>query len=125
MTRRLAPMRARSWQRGLLSGVCIVVFGLGCAGKARAAAPVTVEINQFQFFPREITVEAGTVVQWTNHDQTVHNIVAPGVKLASPGMDTGDHFDFTFAKPGDYPYVCGLHPHMTGVIHVRAPGNSG
>jgi plastocyanin len=124
MNRRLVPRAAGGLQLAVLLGSCVLP-GFGRADEARAATPVTVEINQFQFFPRELTVEAGTVVQWMNHDQTVHNIVAPGAKLASPGMDTGDHFDFTFAKPGDYPYLCGLHPHMTGIIHVRAPGNSG
>ena len=122
---RLAPLAARGWPLGLMLGVCAVALGLGRSHQARAAAPSTVEINQFQFTPREITVDAGTVVEWLNHDQTVHNIIVPDAKLASPGMDTGDHFDFTFTKPGDYAYLCGLHPHMTGVIHVRAPGNSG
>lgn len=89
------------------------------------AAPVVIEIEQFQFSPREITIDAGTGIEWINHDQTVHNVVSPEARLASPGMDTGDHFDFTFAKPGDYVYRCALHPHMTGVIHVRAAGNSG
>jgi plastocyanin len=116
MRHRITPIAARGWALGLL---------LVCAGQAWSAAPVSVEINQFQFSPREITVEVGTVVQWTNHDQTVHNIIAPDAKLASPGMDTGDHFDFTFAKPGDYSYLCGLHPHMTGIIHVRAPATAG
>jgi plastocyanin len=121
----VALQAARGWLPGLLISVCAVALGLGFAYQARAGAPVTVEINQFQFTPREITVDAGTVVEWLNHDQTVHNIIAPDAKLASPGMDTGDHFDFTFSRPGDYTYLCGLHPHMTGVIHVRAPGNPG
>jgi plastocyanin len=125
VNRRLAPPAARGWRWGLVLGACAAALGFGRAFEARAAAPAIVEINHFQFSPREITVEAGTVVEWTNHDQIVHNIIAPDVKLSSPGMDTGDHFDYTFAKPGDYPYLCGLHPHMTGVIHVRAPGNSG
>ena len=107
----------------LMLGICTVALGLARSHAANAA--VIVEINQFQFSPREITVDVGTVVEWMNHDQTVHNIIAPDAGLASPGMDTGDHVDFTFTKPGDYPYLCGLHPHMTGIIHVRAPGNSG
>ncbi len=122
---RLAPSTARGWLPGLLIGTCAIALGIALARQAHAAAPVTIEISQFQFSPREITIDAGTVVEWMNHDQTVHNIIAPDAKLSSPGMDTGDHFDYTFAKPGDYPYLCGLHPHMTGVIHVRAPGNSG
>jgi plastocyanin len=122
---RLASLASRGWPVALLFAVCAVAAGLGRAGESRAATPVTVEINQFQFTPRELTVEPGTVVQWLNRDQTVHDIIAPQAKLASPGMDTGDHFEFTFATPGDYAYLCGLHPHMTGIVHVRAAGNSG
>jgi plastocyanin len=118
MNRPLAALR-------LVVGVCAAAAGPGRGLEVRAAEPVIVEISQFQFSPREITVDAGTVVEWMNRDQAVHNIIAPDAKLASPGMDTGDHVEFTFTKPGDYPYLCGLHPHMTGIIHVRNPGNSG
>ncbi|HET9864399.1 MAG TPA: cupredoxin family copper-binding protein [Steroidobacteraceae bacterium] len=121
----LASLARRGWHVALLLVVCAVALALGLAQESRAAAPVTIEIDQFQFMPREITVEPGTVVQWMNRDQAVHNVIAPGVQLASPGMDTGDHFAFTFTQPGDYDYLCGLHPHMTGIVHVRAAGNSG
>jgi len=123
--RKLLPLAARAWPLGLLAAVSVVALGLGRACQARAATPVTIEIDQFQFSPHEITVDVGTKIEWINHDQTVHNIVSQQARLASPGMDTGDHFDYTFAQPGDYPYLCGLHPHMTGIVHVRAPGNSG
>jgi plastocyanin len=115
----------RTGSLALVLGVCTVALGLGRNHAAHAASPVIIEINQFQFSPREIIVDVGTVVEWMNHDQTVHNIIAPDARLASPGMDTGDHVEFKFTKPRDYPYLCGLHPHMTGIVHVRAPGNSG
>jgi plastocyanin len=114
-----------NWRATLLFGAASAVLGPGLSHESRAAAPVIIEIDQFRFTPREITIEPGTVVVWLNHDQAVHNVIAPAAKLASPGMDTGDRFDFRFATPGDYAYLCGLHPHMTGIIHVRAPGNSG
>lgn len=120
------PLPVRAWPLGLLFAVAVAVaLGLGRAREVRAATPAIIVIDQFQFSPREITVETGTRIEWINHDQTVHNIVSQPAKFASPGMDTGDHFDFTFANPGDYSYLCALHPHMTGVIHVRASGNSG
>lgn len=99
-----------------------VLFALAPIARATAATPitpVTIGIDHFAFSPAEITVEAGTIVEWANHDQTVHNIILPAAKVSSPGMDTGDHYRFEFDAPGDYPYLCGLHPHMTGVIHVK------
>ena len=98
----------------------LLALGLGAGAPARAAAgPVTVEIDHFVFSPAEITVEAGTIVEWVNHDQTIHNVILTTARVASPGMDTGDHYTFRFDTPGDYPYICGLHPHMTGMVHVK------
>lgn len=116
---------ARAWPLGLLAAVGGLALSLGHAYQARAATPPVIEIDRFQFSPREITIDAGTKIEWINHDQTVHNIVSQGAGFASPGMDTLDHFEFTFTKPGDYPYLCALHPHMTGVVHVRPAGNAG
>ena len=109
MTRRAAPFALAA----------LLAVGLGHGAPVRAATgPVTIEIDHFVFSPAEITVEAGTIVEWVNHDQTVHNIILTTAKSASPGMDTGDHYTFRFDSPGDYPYLCGLHPHMTGMVHV-------
>ena len=100
----------------------LFAVGLGHGARARAAGQVTVGIDHFAFSPAEITIEPGTIVEWVNHDQTIHNIILTTAKVASPGMDTGDHYTYKFDAPGDYPYLCGLHPHMTGIVHVKARG---
>jgi plastocyanin len=103
-----------------LALAALLALGLGPNAPVRAATgPVTIEIDHFVFSPAEITVEAGTIVEWVNHDQTIHNIILTTAKVASPGMDTGDHYAYKFDALGDFPYLCGLHPHMTGVVHVR------
>jgi plastocyanin len=85
-----------------------------------AAEPVTVQISQFQFEPRELTVTPGTTVHWVNKDQTIHNVVTIDGQLASPGLDTDDGYTFVFDHEGDYSYHCSLHPQMLGVVHVKA-----
>jgi len=100
--------------------VALLALGLAPSVPARAGEPVTIAIDHFQFGPDDITVEPGTIVEWVNRDQTIHNIIMPAAKVASPGMDTGDHFTFKFDTAGDFSYLCGLHPHMTGVVHVKA-----
>jgi plastocyanin len=101
----------------------LLAFGLGQNAPTRAASgKVTILIDHFAFSPAEITVEPGTIVEWVNRDQTIHNIIVPTGKLSSPGMDTGDQFTYRFDAAGDFSYLCGLHPHMTGVIHVKAHG---
>ena len=102
-----------------LALAAMLALGLTQNAPARAAGLVTIEIDHFVFTPAEISIEAGTIVEWVNHDQTIHNIILTTAKTASPGMDTGDHYTFKFDAPGDYPYLCGLHPHMTGIIHVK------
>jgi plastocyanin len=91
----------------------------GSPANSAPDAPSPVVIGHFQFSPAEITVEAGTIVEWVNRDQTIHNIILTTAKVSSPGMDTGDHYTHRFDVPGDYPYLCALHPHMTGVVHVK------
>jgi plastocyanin len=87
---------------------------------AAAEAQVTVKIDNFVFGPAAITVAPGTTVTWVNQDDIPHNIVADDRSFKSKVLDTDERFSFTFTKPGEYGYFCGLHPHMTGKVIVRA-----
>jgi len=98
---------------------CLFTMALAGWHTARANEPVVITIDRFQFAPDEITIEPGTTIEWINRDQTVHNIVSSQAKIASPGLDTADRFSFMFDHPGDFTYLCGLHPHMKGIIHVK------
>ena len=33
-------------------------------------------------------------------------------------LDTDDSYSFTFTKAGEFAYICGLHPFMTGKVIV-------
>ena len=91
------------------------------AHSAQAAAPATVAvaIAKFAFEPKEITVAPGTRVVWTNRDDTPHTVTSADKSFASKGLDTGDTFETTLAREGDFAYICTVHPYMTGVVHVR------
>jgi plastocyanin len=39
--------------------------------------------------------------------------------LKSAALDDGDTFSHTFAAPGEYAYICTLHPYMRGKIIVK------
>ena len=88
---------------------------------AASPASVDVDISKFVFNAKEITVAPGTKVVWTNHDDTPHSVAANDKSFSSKGLDTDDKFEHTFAKPGDFGYICSVHPFMTGIVHVRAP----
>jgi len=90
---------------------------------ASPAATVTVDITKFTNAPKELTIAPGTRVVWTNKDETPHTVTSNDKSFASKGLDTGDKFEHTFAAPGDFDYICTVHPFMTGTVHVRAiPG---
>ena len=86
-----------------------------------APAPVVVKIDNFVFGPATITVAPGTTVTWVNQDDIPHNVVSDDRHtFKSRVLDTDERFSFTFTSPGEYGYFCGLHPHMTGKVIVKA-----
>jgi plastocyanin len=80
-----------------------------------------VEIDNFVFKPRELTVTAGTKVTWVNKDDVPHTATSSDNTPAfdSKALDTDDKYSFTFTKPGTYRYFCKVHPHMTAVVIVK------
>jgi len=81
-------------------------------------ANVDVGIANFAFTPAALTVKAGETVTFENRDSTVHSLVGVGGFFRSKPLDTDDKFSFTFDKPGEYSYFCGLHPYMKGKVVV-------
>jgi plastocyanin len=91
---------------------------------AVAAGPapgIDINIAKFAYGPKEVTVAPGTKIVWTNHDDTPHTVTSNDKSFASKGLDTDDKFEHTFAREGDFAYICTVHPYMTGVVHVRKP----
>jgi plastocyanin len=95
-----------------------VAADMSRAAPARASAAV--QIGNFTFKAPVLTVKPGTTVTWTNGDDIPHTVVSKDGVFKSKVLDTGDRFSFTFAKPGQFGYFCSLHPHMTGLIVVKA-----
>jgi plastocyanin len=89
------------------------------AGACAQPLPVEVAISRSTFVPREITIEPGTRVVWTNQDEIPHTVSGRDREPASPALDTGDRYAHAFETEGDYGYFCAVHPYMMGVVHVR------
>jgi len=79
-----------------------------------------VSIKDHLFTPSVLTINAGTKVTWTNHDQDPHTVVESGTPkpFHSSALDTNDTFSYTFTEPGTYKYFCTLHPTMAGKVVV-------
>ena len=86
---------------------------------AGTPADPEVKIDNFTFTPGLMTVQSGAEVTWINHDDMPHTVVSTTKAFASPLLDTGGKFSHTFAKAGEFPYFCSLHPRMTGKVTVR------
>ncbi len=103
----------------------VVAAGLVLAALAAEAGPMltgaNVRIDNFSFGPGQIIVAQGTRVTWTNQDDIPHTVTdaAELGSFKSPPLDTGEHYDHLFSKPGTYHYFCSLHPKMQGTIIVK------
>lgn len=95
-----------------------IFVGLGLGVPVLAADAPMVRIENFAFTPRTLTVKAGTTVTFRNDDDIPHLVVSSDGSFRSKALDTGDTYAFTFTKAGDFPYFCGLHPHMQGKVTV-------
>jgi plastocyanin len=78
-----------------------------------------VQIDNFSFTPKTLTVPVGATVTWTNKDDVPHTVVSTKKRFASPALDTDQRFSYRFTAPGTYPYYCSVHPMMTGTVVVK------
>lgn len=118
---------------GLMAGVTMIAMGAAQQTQALAAAPAVasavgpgedqpaaaVKIDNFTFSPNPLTIEKGTTVRWTNHDDVPHTVVADDKSFKSKALDTDEAFTYTFTKPGTYSYFCSLHPKMVAKVVVK------
>lgn len=82
---------------------------------------VDIEIKQYQFIPAEISVSPGTTVRWTNKEKRqYHNVWFETLDEEEPDyLFPDDQYQKTFTDMGSFPYRCGPHPKMQGVVHVQ------
>ena len=93
------------------------------SGPGAAATDGAVTIANFDFGPMDASVPAGTQVTWTNQDGSPHSIQDDTGDELFPESDElgeGDTFSFTYAEPGTYAYLCGIHNYMQGTVTVTA-----
>jgi len=111
----------------LLSATAVLVAACSDArigATTTSAPPATgadryeVVIDSFAFTPAEITVPVGATVTWVNRHAANHNVVADDGTFASPLFGRGESYSFAFTDPGEYPYICTIHPAMRGTIIV-------
>ena len=109
-----------------MNAITTRLLKLLCAGLMLAALPANAEtvveigIAKMQFVPQLVKVKPGTTVKWVNNEKrTSHSVLFKKEGLPeSERFFPGESWQRTFDKPGLYPYICGPHPEMTGVVEV-------
>jgi plastocyanin len=111
----------------------LLIFGLLTVGLLwawpTAATPlytaIIIDSGSPYFVPKSVTVSTGSPIRWENPTAAEHTVTHTGC------VEDGDHCAFdsglmlpngTFAlpglAPGQYPYLCCIHPVMRGIITV-------
>lgn len=82
-----------------------------------AVADKSIQIIDSNYNPKNITVKRGTMVVWTNQENTIHTITSSG-NFDSGNIAYGKTYSRIFNDVGTYDYHCSLHSGMTGKITV-------
>lgn len=113
------------------------------SGPVSRLFPVRVTDNSPWFLPPRLSITTGDVVEWANLSGGTHTVTSlvmaaagqGGAVAALPGdgpllggdfdrraLGPGMTYRVTFSAPGLYPYLCLIHPYMSGSISVGLPG---
>jgi plastocyanin len=82
--------------------------------------------NKEFYIPPQITVKPGSTITWKNEDTAIHTATSgkdatPDGKFDTSLISPGQSSKPTTMpnEPGQYSYLCTLHPHMTGTVIVK------
>ncbi|PZS02881.1 MAG: hypothetical protein DLM69_03530, partial [Candidatus Chloroheliales bacterium] len=75
---------------------------------------VTVEEQDFQFSPKDVTINVGDTVTFVNKGGTAHTATASDNSWDSSSMDVGASFSHTFSAAGKVTYYCKFHGTAAG-----------
>jgi plastocyanin len=92
----------------------------GSVSGSSVPASNTIVIKDFAFIPASLTVAPATKITVINEDQAPHTVTARDKSFDTGTISGGQRGEFTApTKPGTYPYICTVHPYMTGTLIVQ------
>lgn len=98
----------------------IFVLAFSFISSGSIAKEHVVEIYKKKFIPAQIIVKVGDTVVWKNIEKRqYHNVWFKQFFKEEPDyIFPQESYQYTFDKLGEFPYLCGPHPQMTGVVLV-------
>ena len=109
----------------IIVGSTIFLLILSCKASSvessLQSSTVEVSMIKFEFVPKELTIKSGQSVRWINKEKRQYHSVWFKQKgeAESDYLFPDDDLVKRFDKPGIYPYRCGPHPKMIGIIIVQ------
>jgi plastocyanin len=105
----------------LFAAAACAALAIALVPHAGASETVEVTVDDYKFQPAELRVKVGTTVRWVNREKrTSHSVIwlGPGGGFESDRFFPDESYERKFDKPGTFPYTCGPHPEMKGVVIV-------
>jgi len=117
MPRRFSRRSSRRTALAVVAALGLGSLSPGAAAQAPRPAPHTVVMEAVAFQPAALTVKVGDRVVWVNRDPFPHT--ATSATFDSKDIAPGASWTYTATAPGEFPYVCTLHPTMKATLRVR------
>jgi plastocyanin len=105
----------------VLSTVAVLALAITGASQPASTATKAVNINATAFSPKNVTINTGDAVKWTNRDTKNHQVIANNGAFASATIGPNKSYTRTFNTAGTFRYHDALHPSLTGRIVVKGP----
>lgn len=112
---------------GVLAGLALSLSaGLTLLG-ASSSQNIHIDPEPPFFSPNQLTISVGAPLTWQNRTHEPHTIVSDDCRSRNTcSFDSGflgpnARFTLPPLKPGTYPYHCGIHPFMRGLLTIHPP----
>jgi plastocyanin len=79
----------------------------------------SLDMIDYDFFPRRVQVPVGTSVTWQNQGAVIHTATDQKGSWDTGDVRAGESASITFSAAGTYTYSCSPHPWMIGQVIVQ------
>lgn len=103
-----------------INNILLMILLVAFSQQVFAEDATLVIIQDFKYTAQEVTIKRGATVRWENREKRqYHNVWFEALGEEEPDYLFPDEFyERAFADVGSFPYHCGPHPKMTGIVHV-------
>lgn len=107
--------------------VVLILFNIHSGATESNAKTINIPNSGVVFVPDTITIKVGETVRWVNNDYSIpfHMFSSvPGsgqtdeFEIEITQLKSGESWEHTFKKTGEYPYFCFIHKGMVGKVIV-------